>query len=110
MSAHTPGPWKVSDLSKSAGRYLLVYQDAEVNEESGPIARVFPAKGRDANARLIAAAPALLEALEKLTAELSSVQLEAVREGCGNTNAACLTLRVDEARAAIRAAKGESNE
>lgn len=40
-------------------------------------------------------------ALTKLLAELSDVQLEAVREGCGNTNAAVLQLRVDEMRAAL---------
>ena len=40
-------------------------------------------------------------ALERLAAELSSVQIEAVREGCGNTNAAVLALRVEEARALL---------
>ena len=44
---------------------------------------------------------ALEAALGKLLGELSDVQIEAVREGCGNTNAACLRQRVDNARAAL---------
>lgn len=40
-------------------------------------------------------------ALTKLLGELSDVQIEAVREGCGNTNAACLRQRVVEARATL---------
>lgn len=40
-------------------------------------------------------------ALGHLLGELSDIQIEAVREGCGNTNAACLRRRVDEARAAL---------
>lgn len=47
------------------------------------------------------AAPKLLAALEKLTAECGSLQEQAIREGIGNTNAAVFALRVREARAVI---------
>lgn len=43
----------------------------------------------------------LREALVKLLAELSDLHLMAIREGIGNTNAAVLQLRIDEARAAL---------
>ena len=66
-----------------------------------------PQTGREyAQQQVIAA---LLEALERLVAECSSLQIAAIREGLGNTNAAVFSLRVQEARAVIRAAKGETN-
>lgn len=43
----------------------------------------------------------LEECAEKLLAELSDVQIQAVREGAGNTNAAVLRLRRDELRALL---------
>lgn len=42
-------------------------------------------------------------ALTRLLAELSDVQIEAVREGCGNSNAAVLKLRIREVREALAA-------
>jgi hypothetical protein len=44
---------------------------------------------------------AAVEALRKLRAELSDVQIEGVRMFCGNTNAAVLTLRCQEADTAL---------
>lgn len=60
MSNHTPGPWKVECGS--------VYTEdgwpiaTMVRDRSATAAGIFPAE-RDANARLIAAAPELLEEL-----------------------------------------------
>lgn len=68
------------------------------------------AKGRDAywaevcqRAKLIACqrVAGLEAALKNLVGELSDLQIEAVREVCGNTNAACLHLRVHEAKKAL---------
>ena len=60
MSKHTPGPWAVE--RDAEGRLHVVEGDfldvAEVGYLSGP--------DPEANARLIAAAPELLEALEQL--------------------------------------------
>lgn len=64
MSAYTPGPWKVlaSDVMKSI----------EIGAGSEAFARIYPSSHRwpnptaEANARLIAAAPDLLDALKKL--------------------------------------------
>ncbi len=81
MSQHTPGPW----VRKGSGS---VYRNRCIakNRDFELVAEVL----RDADARLIAAAPVLLETLEATEAYLP-VALQ------------------DRARAAIRAAKGESN-
>ena len=52
MSEHTPGPWKVVGLSVISDSGIIC------NPPSGPIDEL------EANARLIAAAPDMLEALE----------------------------------------------
>ena len=92
MSKHTPGPWIVYEFVDG---YDIRAPEAEcyVATASDPEA-VWGAIGREEDARLIAAAPELLEALENLLK---------VHEGEGGTqhNAA------DIARAAIAKAKGE---
>lgn len=59
MFKHTPGPWHFDDhanrIETTAGRNIL---------DMIPRSEHFSTKERDANARLIAAAPELLEALE----------------------------------------------
>jgi len=91
MSKHTPGPWIVYEFVDG---YEIRSPEAEcwVATASDPEA-VWGAIGREEDARLIAAAPELLEALENLLK---------VHEGEGGTqyNAA------DMARAAIAKAKG----
>jgi len=59
MSAHTPGPWTYS--ADDEGGYMV-----QVERDAQPIARV-AWFDQEANARLIAAAPAMLEALEYLS-------------------------------------------
>jgi len=92
MSKHTPGPWVVYELIDG---YDIRSPEAEcwVATASDPEA-VWGAIGREEDARLIAAAPEMLEALENLLK---------VHEGKDGTqhNAA------DIARAAIAKAKGE---
>lgn len=67
MSTHTPGPWLVSKMSKST-----VLKDIYIRGGGERIARVVvPSTAQTideyhANARLIAAAPDLLEALQKI--------------------------------------------
>lgn len=64
---HTPGPWHVHvEQEYNIGRTKSVYICAGVGWPAGQLARVNAADGlyeRDANARLIAEAPAMLEAL-----------------------------------------------
>ena|SRR3990167_9384587 len=57
MSQHTPGPWKASEFIGEAG--LEIVADGQC------IARAYPLLQRDANARLIAAAPKLLAAVKE---------------------------------------------
>lgn len=71
MSGHTPGPWRPSKLTKSWGVY---------DADGTSVAKVGDAFGvaaerREADARLIAAAPALLEALELLMREVDEAGL-----------------------------------
>jgi hypothetical protein len=112
MSAHTPGPWRALEHGRIADRngrlvakvHLLgLLMDGESDGEHESL--------REANARLIAAAPALLEALER-----AEELLENLAEGWSvDGHKAILALYrkdarplADKARAAIRAAKGET--
>ena len=93
---HTPGPWKNDGPTRQGGVRIVApykptctYMVAEVLPDCPDDAT------RDANARLIAAAPDLLAALEKVLAAY-----EAAREpGHG-------TILIDEARDAIAKARG----
>jgi len=103
---HTPGPWKFGkELSAHSGEWLISY-DAADRGQGIPIAETRPGSGQEsANARLIAAAPELLEALEaalacglvpKMTAKDGGAagRIKAVQAG-------------DKVRAAIAKARGE---
>lgn len=64
MSKHTPGPWKWTGqaVTVPSGQRLLV------NGVSLPLGNHADSEEADANARLIAAAPDLLEALKGVVA------------------------------------------
>jgi hypothetical protein len=85
MSKHTPGPWVQTPWDSTA---IFDAKNLQV-----PIAQTYPAdtsqKEAEANARLVAAAPQLLEALELI------VEQDPDGEGQGFI----------DARAAIKAAK-----
>jgi len=88
--AFTPGPWEKRDLRiQSKGNYVA---DCDAGY-------MFSSEERQANARLIAAAPDLLSALERCLPFVDSIR--AMTGGDGDLTA--LT-----ARAAIAAAKGEA--
>jgi hypothetical protein len=100
MSQHTPGPWKT--LNRGTNRLVDIVQGSDA---SNGLAKVWLNEYRKrgatperlANARLIAAAPELLEALERiLTTHDDSCQ-----------GAECGIAGIDAARAAIAKAKGE---
>jgi hypothetical protein len=95
MSTHTPGPWSW-DYIESASKDLWVYNAEEwiaaiVAEPS--MEHVLVGCPR-ANARLIAAAPELLEALQDLLAKVEQYYMHASE--------------CDAARAAIAKATGEA--
>jgi hypothetical protein len=91
---HTPGPWRINTAIR-AGEFDV--KDANSSGGHAPIAKVRGDKRRTANqalanARLIAAAPDLLEALKDMLPELESIgPLE----------------KFERARAAIAKATGE---
>ncbi len=63
MSKHTPGPWRVTGPNVRAGHALLaIVCDHWADEKT-------PEPEKEANARLIAAAPDLLDALKEITLE-----------------------------------------
>ena len=85
---HTPGPWQIGYPGvKSQGNYIA---DCDVSY-------VFPDDEKRANARLIAAAPDLLAALERCLPFVDRIR--AMTGGDGD-------LTAKNARAAIAAAKG----
>ena len=104
MPQHTPGPWTIQDLPhqhdfRKGVEYVI--RDARncALAQVGHIDAIHDGQESEANARLIAAAPMLLEALEGLIH--CNVWISDIDEGD--------KARMKQARAAIRAAKGESN-
>lgn len=106
-TTHTPGPWDVRHESidpewaivcASGGRIV-----ANVNAETGPdIPPLVSIKmPRDANARLIAAAPDLLALAERV----ANLNPDVAEIGAG-----MLASLVDDARAAIAKARGEATQ
>jgi hypothetical protein len=76
MSAHTPGPWYVG--AQNDGLYIIDRQPSPSNDDPRHdadvelVATPFAARGAtvEANARLIAAAPEMLEALKDVMERL----------------------------------------
>lgn len=94
MSAHTKGPWHVGPMSKTV-RPEVTLPGTGGRNGGFIIAELHGADQAD-NARLIAAAPMLLEALQR-----------ALRDsGCDGD--LCMHFWHDQARAAIAAATGET--
>ncbi|MCD9005201.1 hypothetical protein LDO31_02930 [Luteimonas sp. XNQY3] len=98
MSAHTPGPWQYVATEYPRG-WLIEARDgtytiAVVRDGSGSVAN-------EANARLIAAAPELLEAL---------ILLEREMVASGNAKAADYGWKpaIEKTRAAIAKATGDA--
>lgn len=63
MSKHTPGPWHVAEEMDDDDNVLYT-----VEADNLPVADIYRKAEHEANARLIAAAPELLEALKELIA------------------------------------------
>ena len=88
MSAHTPGPWIVKATPESSNQNFIV----QVGKDRVPV-------WSEANARLIAAAPNLYEALAHLVWFIEPIEHEGRIPGLATLNAA---------RAALDKARGES--
>jgi len=88
---HTPAPWQVSPYGNITSKSLTV---ARVEQMPGNYE-----SEKQANARLIAAAPDLLSALEFLLADYIAINGE---------NLTGSSVPADKAREALRKAKGEA--
>ena len=102
MSAHTPGPWRMVRFEFLEGEELEVarYRHPdwwEVRSNPDKDYRSMGVSGHigEANARLIAAAPDLLEALEDVVKQVLGAEAD-------------MWLDIKQARAAIAKAKGET--
>jgi hypothetical protein len=82
MSKHTPGPWSVNTNKGSDKHELIHWVEADAHavcdfymtRGDGDDLRVIPLPNAEANARLIAAAPELLEALKDIKAEFQRLK------------------------------------
>lgn len=104
MSKWTPWPWNYPEHPK--GVSTLIYAELGGNPEAFPVASAtygVPDEERKANARLIAAAPDLLEALRKyeLPIDINNIALSCIEFGSEAVE------RELQRRAAIAKATGE---
>lgn len=81
-SNHTPGPWRVTN-SKTA----VVAGNVRISQSSGPCAASVSVQEsigdtREANAKLVASAPDLLEACVTLLEQLGRSQIAVFPEDC----------------------------
>ncbi len=100
MTAHTPGPWST--------RYEHFAYTVFAEDQPGGIAIVacYPAEEEEADARLIAAAPDLLEALKAIRAAIQRAHAETESGGDGGPLAQVSVSFLDGAVNAIRKAEG----
>lgn len=104
MTAHFPGPWAVVP---GDGGYLNVTTDTRSGGAGMGIYRIHIAEriAQAADARLIAAAPALLEALAATVAHLESLAVDGRTLYAADVNA--IEARVREAQRALELALPE---
>jgi hypothetical protein len=106
MGTHTPGPWFYTQEGKDA--FGIVERDGASILHMQALQNSTGASHLEANARLIAAAPDLLDALDRL---IFAAQSRDITMGCPinlMTVKAELAAAAKHARAVIAKAKGES--
>lgn len=106
MSKTTPGPWLAE---RSAGTLIMQVVAPSAPRSKRVVARLGGADVRDGNARLIAAAPDMLDTERRLAAEVGGLRAfeHEIRAAIGNTNWTLLMQRLAEADAAIAKAEGK---
>ena len=98
MSQHTPGPWFASEVTGDEEPcYISAHRWESLAKVYGNEEADFAQEGR-ANARLIAAAPELLEALHLMVEALQPAEVDFVDYE---------RIAMEKARAAIKKARGE---
>lgn len=106
MSTHTPGPWALSHV---CGGNYTVLPESHKKHASHAIASVHENHGEEnaANARLIAAAPELLEALKVMKVALRQLE-NMTAELLSDADCRELSKAHNQARAAIAKAEGSA--
>lgn len=90
MSKHTQGPWAVRDIP-TGQRYIGPSQDGGAPSVALVLSRVnVPDERLAADARLIAAAPELLEALQRLSAQCERMRMLGQSQSNAERNAAAV--------------------
>jgi hypothetical protein len=100
MNEHTPGPWTYKLDNDSPVNFEITTAHAPTSIVSGCGCCDSPWVSSEADARLIAAAPELLEALEEIVKEYYE----------NPDNGRTLRWAIDGAKEAIAKAKGEKHE
>lgn len=93
MGKHTPGPWEAS-LNVCETRWLIYTQEQSLRHRGYLASTAETNEDSEANAKLMAAAPDLLDALKELVTVAES-------------HISCPCPEIDEARAAIAKAEGK---
>lgn len=103
MSKHTPGPWHVVEEMDDDGDVLY-----SIEADNVPVADIYRKAEHEANARLIAAAPELLEALMSILDYAPEMELcIASRYGGDSFTYVGFSGHIADAKAAIAKATGE---
>lgn len=103
---HTPGPWEwsIPRMPKHRESRWITAGGLFVAKVYGGTDYISDSKETDANARLIAAAPEMLEALDRLTGEVAAhwgMSEPMLRQELGNTNYSVVAVCIASARQAI---------
>lgn len=102
MSKHTPGPWRVTDCGVRAHGGYIAHTNSVMRYPDQEERYAFEVAQRDADKRLIAAAPDLLEALEDLESDIAGrFDMEDPSTNPG------IKFAIEAARAAIAKARGD---
>ena len=96
MSKHTPGPWMIEGKARNVTPHPI-----RITGNGHAVAYAFGGKRKDANARLIAAAPELLEKLIDMTNRFEKCLIHS------GTDKEYAEIAVSNARAIIARAMGE---
>lgn len=98
---HTPGPWRIKQSSANGNNFI--YPEGSEDAICG-VRFHLDFDAHEANARLIAAAPDLLEAVEVL---LGGLEAEYPESKFGIDFRTQMRIRMNKARAAIAKARGQ---
>ena len=101
---HTPGPWEVKKIKINRNKTVT-----NVEGEGDPICKVFGPEDLEPNAKLIAAAPELLEALEDAALTINAL-FDDLHELTSDIDGECVyntNETLDKINNAIRKATGD---